>query len=117
MNDDGHYCTGSLVVSTAFTLLTLPRSEGHPADWVQACKGGKPASSSFDCGAQLCEFILRGNVALCTRKLLQWYAPTMKATNAPAADRYLREPSYRNGWELPVSKPCSPNPVRAYLYT
>ncbi len=81
---------------------TLPRVEGHHADWLQACKGGKPASSNFDYGARLCEFIMLGNVALRTRKLLQWYAPTMKATNAPAADQYLRETAYRKGWELPV---------------
>ena len=27
---------------------TLARVEGHHADWLQACKGGKPASSNFD---------------------------------------------------------------------
>jgi predicted dehydrogenase len=80
---------------------TLPRVEGHHADWLQACKGGRPASSNFDYGARLCEFILLGNVALRTQKLLKWDGPNMKATHAPEADRYLRGP-YRAGWELPV---------------
>jgi len=40
-------------------------------------------------------------VALRTRKLLRWDASSMKATNAPEADPYLRE-TYRAGWELPV---------------
>jgi predicted dehydrogenase len=80
---------------------TLPRVEGHHADWLQACKGGKPASSNFGYGARLCEFIMLGNVALRAQKLLRWDAPNMKATNAPEADQYMKG-SYRAGWELPV---------------
>jgi predicted dehydrogenase len=79
----------------------LPRVEGHHADWLQACKGGKPASGSFDYGARLCEFIMLGNVALRTRKVLKWDGPSMRAENAPEADQYLKEPS-RPGWELPA---------------
>ena len=80
---------------------TLPRVEGHHADWLQACKGGRPACSNFGYGARLSEFVMLGNVALRTRKLLKWDAAAMRATNAPAADEYLRE-TYRKGWELPV---------------
>ncbi len=80
---------------------TLARVEGHHADWLQACKGGRPASGNFGYGARLVELILLGNVALRTRKLLEWDGPNMKATNAPEADRYLREPN-RAGWELPA---------------
>jgi len=80
---------------------TLPRVAGHHADWLQACKGGRPASSHFGYGARLTEMILLGNVALRTRKLLRWDGPGMRATNAPEADRYLRG-EYRPGWELPV---------------
>ena len=69
---------------------TLPRVEGHHADWIQACKGGQPASSNFGYGARLTELILLGNVALRARKLLRWDGPAMKATNAPEADQYLR---------------------------
>jgi len=81
---------------------TLPRVEGHHADWLQACKGGPPACSNFDYAARLTEFVLLGNVALRTQKQLKWYAPNMKATNAPEADQYLRGKPYRKGWELPV---------------
>jgi len=80
---------------------TLPRVEGHHADWLQACKGGPPASGSFDYGARLCEFIMLGNVALRARKVIKWDGPNMKVTNAPEADRFLKE-AYRPGWELPV---------------
>jgi hypothetical protein len=80
---------------------TLPRVEGHHTDWLQACKGGRPASGHFGYGARLSEFILLGNVALRTQRRLQWDAPAMKATNAPGADQYLRG-EYRAGWELPT---------------
>lgn len=80
---------------------TLPRVEGHHADWLQACKGGTPASSHFEYGARLTELVLLGNVALRTRKPLKWDGPEMKAVNAPEADQYLNE-TYRAGWELPV---------------
>ena len=80
---------------------TLPRVEGHHADWLRACKGGPPASSNFAYGARLCEFVLLGVVAARARRQVEWYAPTMKLTNAPEADRFLRAP-YRKGWELPV---------------
>ena len=80
---------------------TLPRVEGHHADWLQACKGGRAACSSFAYGARLTELILLGNVALRTRRLLRWDAAGMKATNAPEADPYLKE-EYRAGWEIPA---------------
>jgi hypothetical protein len=80
---------------------TLPRVEGHHADWLQACKGGTPACSNFGYGARLSEFVMLGNVALRTRKLIRWDSAAMKATNAPQADAFLRE-SYRKGWELPA---------------
>jgi predicted dehydrogenase len=80
---------------------TLPRVEGHHADWLQACKGGTPACSNFDYGVPLCELTLLSNVALRSSTRLQWDAPNMKATNAPQADEFLTD-TYRAGWELPV---------------
>lgn len=78
---------------------TLPRTKGHHADWVAACKGGKPASGNFEYSARLTEIVLLGNVALRTKKPLTWDGPAMKATNAPEADRFLKE-QYRKGWEI-----------------
>jgi predicted dehydrogenase len=80
---------------------TLPRVEGHHADWLQACKGGHPASSNFEYASRLCEFVHIGNVALRTKKLLKWDGANMRATNAPEAEQYTKE-SYRPGWELAV---------------
>ena len=52
------------------------RSNGHHRDWLEACKGGKPASSNFEYGAKLTEFVLLGNVALRTGKKLYGTPPT-----------------------------------------
>ena len=77
---------------------TLPRSKGHHRDWLDACKGGTPASGNFEYGAALTEVGLLGLVALRVGKKIYWDAKAMKATNAPAADHLIKE-SYRPGWE------------------
>jgi predicted dehydrogenase len=79
---------------------SIPRPKSHHHDWLQACKGGKPASSNFQYGARLTEIVLLGNVALRTGKKLEWDAANLKATNAPEADRYIKE-EYREGWQIP----------------
>ncbi|WCJ59265.1 Gfo/Idh/MocA family oxidoreductase [Fontisphaera persica] len=79
----------------------IKRVKGHHRDWLDACKGGEPASANFEYGAKLTEVVLLGTVALRTRKKIYWDAANMKATNAPEADRFLKG-TYRKGWELPV---------------
>jgi predicted dehydrogenase len=76
---------------------TLRRVEAHDRAWLDACKGGPPASSSFDHGGPLTELVLLGNVALRTGEKLHWDAKALKATNCAEADGYLRA-SYREGW-------------------
>ena len=78
---------------------TIPRSKGHHRDWLEACKGGKPASSNFEYGARLTEIVLLGNVALRTGKRIEWDSVNLKAKNAPEADRLIKE-QYRSGWEI-----------------
>ena len=78
---------------------TLPRVKGHHRNWLDACKGGKPASSNFDYAGPMTEVILLGNVALRAGKKLAWDGEKMKASNAPEADKYIR-PEYHNGWTL-----------------
>ncbi len=78
---------------------TIPRSKGHHRDWLEACKGGKPASSNFEYGARLTEIVLLGNVALRTGKRIEWDSANLKATNAPEADKFIKE-QYRPGWEI-----------------
>ena len=80
---------------------TIPRVAGHHTDWLQACKGGTPASSNFEYGARLTEFMLLGALAIRTRKVLKWDAAGMRVTNVPQAQPFI-DGTYRQGWELPV---------------
>lgn len=78
---------------------TIPRLKGHHEDWVQACKGGTPASSNFDYAGTLTEAVLLGNVAIRTGAKLTWDGPNMTVTNHPDANAYINPP-YREGWTL-----------------
>jgi hypothetical protein len=78
---------------------TLPRSKGHHRDWLDACKGGPAASSNFSYGARLTEFVLLGDVAIRTKKKIEWDGPNMKVKNAPEAQVFVQE-QYRPGWDL-----------------
>jgi predicted dehydrogenase len=78
---------------------TIPRSIGHYKEWVEACKGGKPAMSNFEYAARLTETVLLGNVAIRAGKKIEWDAEKAKVTNLANAD-HLIKPAYRKGWEL-----------------
>jgi hypothetical protein len=77
----------------------LPRSTGHHKEWVEACKGGKPAGSNFDYAGPLTELILLGNVALRVGHKIHWDGVNLKVLNAPEAARFIRR-EYRAGWSL-----------------
>ena len=78
---------------------TLPRTKGHHRDWLDACKGGKPAASNFEYGARLTEIVLLGVLALRTGREIDWDAANMKAIGFPEADAFIKE-KYRPGWEI-----------------
>lgn len=78
---------------------SLPRSINHHQDWLQACKGGKPAESNFDYSGPLTEIVLLGAVALRTGKRLEWDSSSLKAPNAPEANAFLSQ-TYRKGWTI-----------------
>ena len=77
----------------------LKRSNGHHRDWIDACKGGEPATSPFAYAAHLTEIALLGLLSLRAQKPIEWDAAAMKATGLPAADAFIKE-SYRKGWEI-----------------
>jgi predicted dehydrogenase len=78
---------------------SIPRSIGHHAEWIKACKDGSPTTCNFDYSGALTEAVLLGNVAYRVGQTLDWDAKTLTATNCPAADKYLRK-EYREGWEV-----------------
>ena len=85
---------------------SIARSVGHHKEWIDACKGGKPASSSFDYAGPLTEVILLGNIAVrmslkaqAKGLRLAYDGPNMRITNLSEANEYLHR-QYREGWRL-----------------
>lgn len=78
---------------------SIPRSPGHYAEWIAACKSGKTGSADFQYSGWLTETNHLGNVAFRTGKKLEWDAAKLRARNAPEADQFIRR-DYRSGWEL-----------------
>ncbi len=78
---------------------SIPRSIGHHAEWLLACKTGSPTTCNFDYAGPLTEAVLLGNVAYRTGKRLEWDAEKLQATNCPEAERFLRN-KYRDGYSL-----------------
>ncbi len=85
---------------------SIPPSSGHYREWLEACKGGKPAGSNFDWAGPLAESVLLGNVALrvqlredLTLCKLLWDPALFKFTNLDEANKFVRR-EYRQGWSL-----------------
>jgi len=78
----------------------IERSQGHHADWLEAIKTGKPASSNFNYGGPLTETVLLGTAAsLFRNQELKWDGNNMKVTNLEEANSVIK-PEFRAGWSL-----------------
>jgi hypothetical protein len=77
----------------------IPKSIGHHAEWIHACKTGAPTTCNFQYGGWLTEANHLGNVAYRTGQKLVWDSAKLKATNTRAADPFIRR-EYRKGWKL-----------------
>lgn len=78
----------------------LPRSPGHYADWIRACKGGPEACSNFGVSAPYTEWMLLGTI--CWRfpnEKLLWDSQNLRFTNNEKANEFVK-PLFRKGWEL-----------------
>jgi len=80
---------------------TLRRIRGsHEQNWIEACKGGEPATSNFDYSGPFAETVVMGNLAvLFPGKKLLWDGENMRITNLPEANEYVMA-KYREGWGL-----------------
>ncbi|MBX2816498.1 MAG: Gfo/Idh/MocA family oxidoreductase [Saprospiraceae bacterium] len=78
----------------------LAPTSGHHRDWIDAIKGGAPASSNFEYGAHLTEITLLGVLSLrMGGQMIDWDAKNMQARGLPEANRFIEEP-VREGWEM-----------------
>ena len=80
---------------------TIRRVSGHHQDWINACKGGDPASSNFNYGGPLTEMVLLGVIAMRNSgtKLL-WDDGKMEFAKTKTTANKLIKSQYYNGWTL-----------------
>ncbi len=80
---------------------TIPRSIGHRAEWIKACKEGKPedAKAGFAYSGPFTEALLVGVVAARLQKRIEWDGINRQATNAPEAEPIIRAP-HREGFGI-----------------
>lgn len=78
---------------------SIPRSPGHYAEWIEACRQGTPTTCAFDYSGPLSEAVLLGNVAYRTGKRITWDAAALEAQGVPEAAALVRK-QYRPGWEV-----------------
>jgi hypothetical protein len=80
---------------------TIPRSIGHRAEWIQACKDRKPedAKAGFAYSGPFTEALLVGNLAVRLQRRIEWDGKSMRATNCPEAETLIAK-QYRNGFGI-----------------
>ncbi|MFQ5732002.1 MAG: Gfo/Idh/MocA family protein [Planctomycetaceae bacterium] len=77
----------------------IPKSRGHHAEWLHACKTGAATTCNFEYAGWLTEANHLGNVAFRTGEKLEWNAEEMRVTNTTEAEPFIRR-RYRKGWKL-----------------
>jgi len=76
----------------------VPDSPGFHREFIEACRGGTPATCAFDYSGPLAETVLLGNVAYRAGGFA-WDAEQLQAKGNARAQALVREP-VRKGWEL-----------------
>ncbi|HEY1108155.1 MAG TPA: hypothetical protein VGE76_05975, partial [Opitutaceae bacterium] len=85
-------------MASKFPAKTIPRVQGGPfAEWIRGCKGGPKPGSNFDYSGPFTESVLLANVAIRSRRRIEWDSAAMKVTNIPDANQFVTK-EYRPGW-------------------
>ena len=78
---------------------SIPNSPGFHREWINACKGGEPATCDFAYSGPLTETVLLGNVAYRAGGGFDWDAEKLKAKGNDKVAEYVK-PAYRDGWQV-----------------
>ncbi len=79
--------------------------DGHEMNWIRAIRGEATAVSDFGYAVPLTEVMLLGLVSLRAGQRAIHYDPdTVRITNLPEANQYLRRPNSRVPWTLGVEE-------------
>lgn len=76
---------------------TLPRTDNHHREWVEACKGNGQTFSPFSIGGPLTELLQLANLATLVKGPFEYEPATGRISNHPAAQA-LTHRTYRAGW-------------------
>ena len=79
---------------------SIPKSLGHYAEWIHACKTGAPTTCNFEYAGWLTEANHLGNVAYRVGKKLEWDAAKHARDQRPRGRAVPQAPAYRKGWSL-----------------
>lgn len=77
---------------------TLTPSPGFYQEWIEACRGGAPATCNFDATGPLAEAVLLANIAYRVQGEFDWDAAAMKSSRDDVDALLQRE--YRAGWQV-----------------
>jgi predicted dehydrogenase len=80
---------------------TIPNSPGAIQEWLRAAKGEGKSMADFEYSGPLTEANHLASIAYRLGKKLEWDSASLKAKNAPEADRLIKR-EYRKGWDLKV---------------
>jgi hypothetical protein len=76
-------------ISMRDSICVQPNYETHEQNWIDACKGGPPATSNFDYAGPFTESVVIGNLSVrFPGKKLEWDGENMRVTNHPPANDY-----------------------------
>jgi predicted dehydrogenase len=77
----------------------IPKSLGHHAEWLHACKTGDATTCNFEYAGRLTEANHLGNVAYRAGQRIEWDAANLRIPNCSNAEQFLHR-DYRPGWKL-----------------
>ena len=77
---------------------TFEPSPGFYKEWLDACRGGTPATCNFDYSGPMAEAVLLANIAYRVQGEFAWDAAALKSDHAEVNKLLQRE--YRKGWEV-----------------
>jgi hypothetical protein len=81
---------------------SIPSSAGHYKEWINACKGIMPEPGNFcgnfDYAGPFTEVVNLGNLAVRAGQKIEFDPASMKVTNFPEADKYIRR-TYRKEYQ------------------
>ncbi|HEY4312039.1 MAG TPA: Gfo/Idh/MocA family oxidoreductase [Pirellulales bacterium] len=77
----------------------IPKSLGHHAEWLHACKTGDATTCNFEYAGRLTEANHLGNVAYRAGQRIEWDAANLRIPNCANAEQFLHR-DYRPGWKL-----------------